>query len=117
MVLLKQVLIQHLFDICSLRQTLQDAEVNVAYRWFLGYTMSQHLSHFATISYAFRHRITAEVIEAVFQWILEEVVRTGVSVCGSCVCGWNTSQNECEPEKTSEKGHTGSVETLSVAAG
>ena len=55
-VLFKLVLIQHLFGIRSLRQTMRDAEVNVAYRWFLGYTMSQQLPHFATISYAFRHR-------------------------------------------------------------
>ena len=76
-VLFKLVMIQHLFGIRSLRQTMRDAEVNVAYRWFLGYTMSQQLPHFATISYAFRHRFTAEVIEGVFRWILEEVARTG----------------------------------------
>lgn len=33
-VLFKLVLIQHLFGIRSLRQTMKDAEVNVAYRWF-----------------------------------------------------------------------------------
>ena len=75
--MIKLVLIQHLFGIRSLRQTLRDAEVNVAYRWFLGYTMSQRLPHFATISYAFRHRFTAEVIEGIFRWILEEVARAG----------------------------------------
>ena len=46
---------------------MRDAEVNVAYRWFLGYTMLQNLPHFATISYAFCHRFTAEVIEGVFR--------------------------------------------------
>ena len=56
---------------------MKDAEVNVAYRWFLGYTMSQPLPHFATISYAFCHRFTAEVIEGVFRWVLEEVARAG----------------------------------------
>ena len=76
-VLFKLVLIQHLFGIRSLRQTMKDAEVNVAYRWFLGYTMSQPLPHFATISYAFCHRFTAEVIEGVFRWVLEEVSRAG----------------------------------------
>ena len=40
-VLFKLVLIQHLFGIRSLRQTMRDAEVNVAYRWFLGYTQSR----------------------------------------------------------------------------
>lgn len=76
-VLFKLVLIQHLFGIRSLWQIMRDAEVNVAYRWFLGYTMSQSLLHFATISCAFGHRFTAEVIEGVFRWILEEVARAG----------------------------------------
>ena len=76
-VLFKLVMIQHIFGIRSLRQTMRDAEVNVAYRWFLGYTLSQPLPHFATISYAFRHRFTADVVEAVFRWILEEVANAG----------------------------------------
>ena len=76
-VLFKLVLIQHLFGIRSLRQTMRDAKVNVAYRWFLGYTMSQSLPHFATISYAFCHRFTVEVIEGIFRWILEEVAGAG----------------------------------------
>ena len=76
-VLFKLVLIQHLYGIRSLRQTLRDVEVNVAYRWFLGYTMSQTLPHFATVSYAFRHRFTEEVIEKVFRWVLYEIERAG----------------------------------------
>ena len=76
-VLFKLVLIQHLFGIRSLRQTMRDVEVNVAYRWFLGYTMSQPLPHFATISYAFRHRFTADEIGAVFRWVLEKVACAG----------------------------------------
>jgi len=47
--------IQHLFGIRSLRQTMRDAEVDMAYQWFLGNTLSQHLPHFATISYAFQN--------------------------------------------------------------
>ena len=76
-VLFKLVMIQHLFGIRSLRQTQAEAEVNVAYRWFLGYTMSQEIPHFSTISYAFRHRFTEEIIERVFRWILEEIANAG----------------------------------------
>ena len=36
-VLIKMVLIQHLFGIPSLRQTYREIQLNVAYRWFLGY--------------------------------------------------------------------------------
>ena len=49
----------------------------MAYRWFLGYTMSQEIPHFSTISYAFRHRFTEEIIEGVFRWILEEIANAG----------------------------------------
>ena len=35
-VLFKIVLIEHLYGIRSLRQTVADMEVNVAYRWFIG---------------------------------------------------------------------------------
>ena len=37
-VLFKIVLIQHLFGIRSLRQTVKEIELNIGYRWFLGYT-------------------------------------------------------------------------------
>ena len=76
-VLFKIVLIQHLYGIRSLRQTWQDVNMNIAYRWFLGYGMSQQLPHFATISYAFRHRFTEETVEAIFRWILEEIEKAG----------------------------------------
>ncbi len=76
-ILFKMVLIQHLYGIRSLRQTVKDIELNVGYRWFLGYTMSQPLPHFATISYAFRHRFGEDIIEGVFRWILEEVAKAG----------------------------------------
>ena len=76
-VLFKLVLIQHLYGIRSLRQTVKDAEVNVAYRWFIGYTMAQPIPHFATISYAFATRFPSEVIEQVFTWILNEANKAG----------------------------------------
>ena len=40
-VLIKIVLIQYLFGIRSMRQTIKDIEVNVAYRWFLGYSLTE----------------------------------------------------------------------------
>ena len=71
-----------MFGIRSLRQIRRNVEVNMAHRWFLGYTMSQNLPHFAIISYAFRHRFTGEVIEGVFRWILEEGARAGYLSAG-----------------------------------
>lgn len=76
-VLFKLVLIQHLCGIRSLRQTVRDAEVNIACRWFVGYTAAQPIPHFATISYAFARRFTGEIVERIFGWILDEVNEAG----------------------------------------
>ncbi len=35
-VLFKMVIIQYVFGIKSMRQTVKEIEVNIAYRWFLG---------------------------------------------------------------------------------
>jgi transposase len=76
-VLIKMALIQHLYGIRSLRQTVKDIEMNIAYRWFLGYTLNETIPHFATVSYNFRHRFKESVIEDIFTWILYEVERAG----------------------------------------
>ncbi|USF26996.1 IS1182 family transposase ISBcl1 [Firmicutes bacterium ASF500] len=76
-VLFKIVLLQHLDGNTSLRGTLRRAQTDIAYRWFLRYTLSEELPHFSTVSYNFRHRFTPETIELVFQWILEEAGSAG----------------------------------------
>ena len=76
-VLFKIVLLQHLDGNTSLRGTLRRAQTDIAYRWFLRYTLSEELPHFSTVSYNFRHRFTSETIEAVFRWILEEAGSAG----------------------------------------
>ena len=76
-VLFKMVLIQHLYGIPSLRRTAAEVEVNVAYRWFLGYSLREETPHFSTISYNFRHRFTSETVDQIFAWILEEIAGAG----------------------------------------
>lgn len=76
-VLVKIVLIQHLFGIPSLRKTVEEVNLNIAYRWFLGYDLTTKVPHFATVSYAFARRFPSEVFEAIFSWILEEIVKRG----------------------------------------
>ena len=76
-VLFKIVLLQHLYGIPSLRQTMREIDMNMAYRWFLGYNFSEEIPHFATVSYAFCKRYDSEISEKVFQWILYEVEREG----------------------------------------
>jgi len=73
-VLIKMVLIQHLFGIPSLRQTYREIQVNVAYRWFLGYSLLDEIPHFATVSYAFCKRFPPELSEEIFTHILNKAL-------------------------------------------
>ena len=66
-VLIKMVLIQHLFGIPSLRQTHREIQVNLAYRWFLGYGLLDDIPHFATVSYAFSKRFPDELTTEIFE--------------------------------------------------
>ena len=68
-VLFKMVLIQHLYGLSSLRRTADEVSLNIAYRWFLGYGLTDETPHFSTISYNFKHRFTPETIERIFYWI------------------------------------------------
>lgn len=77
-VLFKIVLIQHLYGIPSLRQTVREIDMNMAYRWFLGYNFSEEIPHFATVSYAFTKRYDSAVVEEVFRWILYEAEKEGL---------------------------------------
>lgn len=73
-VLIKMVLIQHLYGIPSLRQTYRDIQVNIAYRWFLGYNLLEEIPHFATVSYAFCKRFPPELSEELFVHILNKAL-------------------------------------------
>ena len=76
-VLFKMVLIQHLYGLPSLRRTADEVSLNIAYRWFLGYSLTEETPHFSTISYNFRHRFNAETIDKIFAWILSEAAQSG----------------------------------------
>ena len=47
-VLIKIAIIQFMFGIKSMRQTIKEIEVNVAYRWFLGLDFYDKVRHFST---------------------------------------------------------------------
>jgi len=48
--LIKIPLIQYLYGIKSMRQTIKEIEVNVAYRWFLGLDFTSKVPHFSTLA-------------------------------------------------------------------
>ena len=68
------VLIQHLFGIPSLRQTYREIQVNLAYRWFLGYGLLDDIPHFVTVSYAFCKRFPDELTSEIFEHILNKAL-------------------------------------------
>lgn len=70
--LIKIPFIQYLYGIRSMRQTMKEIEVNVAYRWFLGLEMTDKVPHFSTFgkNYARRFRDT-DLFEQIFTHILE----------------------------------------------
>ncbi len=73
-VLVKMVLIQHLFGIPSLRQTYQRIQDTISYRWFLGYSLLERIPHFSTVSYAFCNRFPEELAEEIFAHILNKAL-------------------------------------------
>jgi len=73
-VLVKMVLIQHLFGISSLRQTHQRIQDTLSYRWFLGYGLLDEIPHFATVSYAFCKRFPPELAAEIFGHILNKAI-------------------------------------------
>ena len=44
-VLFKIIFLKYIFGIKSMRQTIREIEVNVAYRWFLGYDFYDKIPH------------------------------------------------------------------------
>ena len=73
-VLIKMVLIQHLYGIPSLRQTYQRIQDTLSYRWFLGYNLLEEIPHFATVSYAFCKRFPEELTIEIFEHILNKAL-------------------------------------------
>ena len=61
-ILFKIVLIQHIFGLPSLRRTLEEVNLNIAYRWFIGYSLNKQVPHFSTVSFNFKHFIDTKAI-------------------------------------------------------
>lgn len=74
--LIKIPLIQYLYGIKSMRQTIKEIEVNMAYRWFLGLELYDDVPHFTTFGKNYTRRFKdTDLFERIFQHILEECYR------------------------------------------
>lgn len=71
--LIKLAFIQYLYGIKSMRQTVKEIEVNVAYRWFLGLDMFDSVPHFSTFGKNYTRRFKdTDLFEQIFSHILEQ---------------------------------------------
>ena len=73
-VIIKMVLLQHLYGIPSLRETWRRIIDSIAFRWFLGYNLLDRIPHFATVSYAFCNRFPPSLTEEIFEHILNKAI-------------------------------------------
>ena len=74
--LIKIPFIQYLYGIKSMRQTMKEIEVNVAYRWFLGLDMMDAVPHFSTFGKNYTRRFKdTDLFEQIFSRILEECMK------------------------------------------
>ena len=77
--LIKLPILQYMFGIRSMRQTVAEAEVNTAYRWFLGLGLQDKVPHFSTFSKNYTRRFKdTDLFEQIFQRILRECMEEGL---------------------------------------
>lgn len=72
-ILIKLNFIQYTFGIRSMRQTIEQTETNMAYRWFLGYGFHDKVPHFSTYGKNYERRFKdSDLFEQIFDRILQE---------------------------------------------
>jgi transposase len=74
-VLFKMLFIGYLFGIRSERQLVKDIEVNVAYRWFLGFSLTDKVPDHSTISQNRRRRFKGTtIVQDIFDKIVHQAM-------------------------------------------
>lgn len=78
-ILIKLAVLQYMFGIRSMRQTIQEIKVNNAYRWFLGLSLHDTVPHFSTFGKNYTRRFKdTDLFERIFQKILSECMEAGL---------------------------------------
>jgi len=70
-VLFKMLFLGYLFGVRSERQLVREIQVNVAYRWFIGYSLTDKIPDASTFSQNRRRRFTESTV---YQEIFDEIV-------------------------------------------
>jgi len=74
-VLFKLCIINYMSGYNSMRRTVRESEVNMAYKWFLGYDMLESVPHFSTFGKNYSRRFEGtDIFEKIFERILNEAI-------------------------------------------
>lgn len=77
-VLIKLVILQYFFNINSMRQTIREVEVNLAYRRFLGLDFYDKVPHFSTFGKNYERRLkNTDLFTQIFENILDHAMSYG----------------------------------------
>ena len=77
--LIKIPIIQYMYGINSMRQTIREIEVNMAYRWFLGLDFYDKVPHFSTFGKNYKRRFEGtDLFEQIFENILLQCMKCDV---------------------------------------
>ena len=77
--LVKIPLLQCFYGIRSMRQTIKDIEVNVAYRWFLRLSLDDKVPHFTTYGKNYSRRFQDKaLITEIFSQVLHQALCAGL---------------------------------------
>jgi len=80
-ILFKMIFLKYLFGISSERQLVKDIQVNVAYRWFLGFSLTDDIPSPSTISMNRIRRFNGtSVVQEVFSTIASQAMQYGLVV-------------------------------------
>lgn len=108
-VLFKMLFIGYLFGIRSERQLVREIEVNVAYRWFLGYRLTDKIPDASTISQNRRRRFVGTTIQ---QDIFDEIVLQAI---GHGLVGGNTLYTDSTHLKASANKNKFDIQPVEVS--
>ena len=77
-VLFKLIFINIVFGINSMRRTVEECKVNIAYRWFLGLSIYDDIPNYSTWSQNYIRRYKdSEVFNQIFETILNQAIEYG----------------------------------------
>lgn len=77
-VLFKLIIIQNIFGIKSMRKTIEEINVNLAYRWYLNYDIDETVPHFGTFSKNYIRRFKdTDIFTNIFDKILQQAINRG----------------------------------------